>query len=102
MKYLLLDGKNVNVEGCKSCPLCQDELQKISDTWDITCGYPGYENLTEIVPYDWPDDHYIPGCPLSPYQSLHHLYVSIKCIYQTVKTLYDNFRKWWHGRKRLA
>ena len=96
MKYLLLDGKNVSVKGCKSCPLCNH--CKVDGVISYMCRYPGV-NATETIEGEVVDDHYMDGCPLSPYQSLHHLYVSIKCIYETVKTLYDNFRKWWDGRK---
>lgn len=98
MKYLLLDGKNVDVGGCRDCPLCDSEYNDATATWDLFCKYPGV-NVSELIEEGWTEDHYMSGCPLSPYQSLHHLYVSAKCIYQTVKTLYDNFRKWWDGKK---
>lgn len=101
MKYLLLDGKNVDVCGCSNCPLSRIEVSDDTEAWKITCNYPGHE-WQEVIEGEVIYDHYLRTCPLSPYQSLHHLYVSAKCIYQTVKTLYDNFRKWWHGRKRLA
>ena len=98
MKYLLLDGKNVNVAGCKTCPLCNHWSEdQIGGFMLYECNHP--DNLGAGPEEDMPDDHYLPGCPLSPYQSLHHLYVSAKCIYETIKTLYDNFKEWWNGRK---
>lgn len=98
MKYLLLDGKNVNVEGCRNCPLCWYE--KISETeYDLFCNYPNV-TITETVHDNWNPDHYMDNCPLSPYQSLHHLWVSIQCIYQTIETLYQNFREWYNGFKK--
>lgn len=101
MKYMLLDGKNVDVKGCVSCPLSTVYVSEDTDEWDIKCNYPGHMGQ-EIIKGEILQDHYLSTCPLSPYQSLHHLYVSAKCIYQTIKTLYNNFRKWWNGRKRLA
>lgn len=98
MKYLLLDGENVSVKGCKSCPLCNH--CKVDGVISYMCR--DSRNKNADIEVFTQDDHYMDGCPLSPYQSLHHLYVSIKCVYETVKTLYDNFRKWWDGRKRLA
>lgn len=95
MKYLLLDGKNVNVGGCKSCPLCNH--CRVDGVISYKCNDP--RNKEGEIEESIADDHYLSGCPLSQYQSLHHLYVSIKCIYETVKTLYDNFRSWWDGRK---
>lgn len=98
MKYLLLDGKNVNVSGCSNCPLSRIELSDDEKAWKITCNYVDHEGQ-EVIEGEIIYDHYLRSCPLSPYQSAHHLYVSIKCIYETVKTLYDNFREWWNGRK---
>lgn len=98
MKYLLLDGKNVNVGGCKSCPLCTVDYGESGEDTILICKYPD-TNLKPEQKYEFDEDHFIEGCPLSPYQSAHHLYVSIKCIYETIKTLYDNFREWWDGRK---
>lgn len=98
MKYMLLDGENVNVGGCVSCPLSTVEVAEEAGVWKISCNYPGHEGQ-EIIEGEILHDHYLNTCPLSPYQSLHHLYVSAKCIYQTVKTLYENFRVWWSGRK---
>lgn len=100
MKYLLLDGINVDVKGCSSCPLCYIHTAGTYEDVNsvIVCRYTGHEGKEEISGEPM-EDHYMDLCPLSPYQSLHHLYVSAKCIYQTIKTLYDNFMEWWHERK---
>lgn len=102
MKYLLLDGENVDVKGCNFCPLC-DNRGVVDEDGSITeglmeCRHP--DNRGSSEPQTTVDDHYMAGCPLSPYQSLHHLYVSAKCIYQTIKTMYDNFTRWWNERKK--
>lgn len=94
----MLDGENVAVKGCVSCPLSTVEAAEDTDEREIKCNYPGRTGQ-EIIKGEILQDHYLSICPLSPYQSLHHLYVSAKCIYQTVKTLYNNFREWRNGRK---
>lgn len=98
MKYLLLDGENVDVKGCKSCPLGEIHVVDVEDDMS-TLIYCWHMEKAEVIQGEVQVDHYREGCPLSPYQSLHHLYVSIKCIYVTIKTLYDNFREWYRGSK---
>lgn len=101
MKYLLLDGENVNVGGCESCPLASIDI-------DLTEGQEGYiincwynRDVGGIKEFGFlAHDHYLYNCPLSEYQSVHHLYVSAKCIYQTLKTIYNNFKAWWGNEKK--
>lgn len=99
MRYLLLDGENVDVKGCTSCPLSKIELGTTTsdnEIFFIKCWYCAVGESTAYVA----DDHFLDSCPLSSYQSVHHLYVSAKCIYQTLKTIYNNFKAWWSNEKK--
>ena len=65
MKYMLLDGENVDVKGCASCPLSTVYVSVDTDEWDIKCNYTGHMGQ-EIIKGEILQDHYLSTCPLSP------------------------------------
>lgn len=97
MKTYLLDGLTVQVKDCSSCPFFYYIPNYNVNEWvscDNFCQYPdGADHI------QWQTEKHIPtgyirgDCPLSDYQVLHQLYLSIKCLYNAIVALIDKIRR---------
>lgn len=97
MKFLILDGRTVQIHHCGQCML--NKVEAGSEGMYLNkCLYPWLKEPLEWECVEPSMSSIHADCPLSDNRVWNQLITSVKCLYNTIRELYEKYRSWKDGK----